>query len=105
MSVMREDTTKIVLPRSGPDDFWSLVLRRYARRGGVRAKYLAMLALRECADWPLKYIARAFGHRSTHVARCLRTIKRDIRRKFGCESSTRPGGAGMSNAETQTPKK
>ena len=82
MSTMRQDETKIVLPRSGPDDFWRLIHRHYAADDDKKWKYLAMLALRENAGWPLEHIGQVFGHPKGHVTRCLETIKGELRKRF-----------------------
>lgn len=82
MSTMRQDETKIVLPRSGPDHFWRLIHDHYAREDQRKWKYLAMLALRENAGWPLDYIGQVFGHPKGHVTRCLSSIKRELRTRF-----------------------
>lgn len=82
MSVIRQDQTKIVLPRTGPDHFWELVHEHYARDDARKWKYLAMLALRENAGWPLERIGAVFGHPKGHVTRCLSRIKAELRQRF-----------------------
>jgi hypothetical protein len=82
MSTMRTDKIKVVLPRSGPDAFWQAVIDHYAGDDDRKWTSLAMLALREDADWPLEYIARVFGYSKGHVARRLQRIKREIRKRF-----------------------
>lgn len=82
MSTMREDTTKIVLPRGGADDFWDAVHDHYANDSRQKWKQLAMLALHENAGWPLRYIGLAFSHRTGHVSRCLERIKTELRKRF-----------------------
>lgn len=79
MSIMDEDGVKRILTRNGPDDFWKFVLQNYVEPGGPRKKHVAMLALRECADWPVRHIAEVFGHRTHHVKKCLASIRRRIR--------------------------
>lgn len=80
--MMKLDETKIVLPRCGQDEFWNLVQEHYAREKPARWKYLAMLALRENAGWPLEQIGLVFGHSKGHVTRCLAAIKRELRTRF-----------------------
>lgn len=82
MSVVRSDNTKIILPRTGPDLFWELVREHFAGESQLRWKYLAMLALRENAGWPLDVIGSVFGHPKGHITRCLRHIKRDMKACF-----------------------
>ena len=82
MSVVRQNETKIVLPRTGPDHFWRIIHNHYAGDDPRKWKYLAMLALRENAGWPLEYIGQVFGHPKGHVTRCLVKIKRDLRARF-----------------------
>lgn len=82
MSVMHQDGRKILLGRGGPDEFWSTIQKHYAHENPLTWKYLAMLALRENAGWPLEYICRVFDHDKGHITRCLHLIKRDIRTRF-----------------------
>lgn len=82
MSVTRQDGSKIVLPRTGPDEFWRLIHEHYAGEDQRAWKYLAMLALRENAGWPLEHIGAVFGHPKGHVTRCLVKIKRELRQRF-----------------------
>lgn len=82
MSVVDRRDVKISLPRSGPDQFWQLIEQEFAGDDQLKWKYLAMLALRENAGWPLHSIGRAFGHPKGHVTRCLRKIKEQIGERF-----------------------
>ena len=82
MSVTKYDGRKIVLPRTGADEFWKLVQSHYAGEDGRVWKYLAMLALRENAGWPLERIGQVFGHPKGHVTRCLTKIKQELRDRF-----------------------
>ncbi|MEW4531039.1 hypothetical protein [Maioricimonas sp. JC845] len=82
MSVARQDGTKVVLPRSGPDEFWQTIREHYAGDDPRIWKYLAMLALRENAGWPLDQIGAVFGHPKGHVTRCLARIKTELRKRF-----------------------
>jgi len=75
----------VVLPRTGADDFWQRVHEHYAGDDRRRWKYLAMLALRENAGWPLDKIGQVFGHPKGHVTRCLERIKGDLRAEFRVE--------------------
>jgi len=71
-----------VLPRTGPDHFWQLIHDHYAGEDHRKWKYLAMLALRENAGWPLEQIGNVFGHPKGHITRCLAGIKRELREHF-----------------------
>ncbi|MBX3439643.1 MAG: hypothetical protein KF861_19295 [Planctomycetaceae bacterium] len=82
MSVAKPDGTKIILPRTGADEFWQTVHEHYAGDNSRVWKYLAMLALRENAGWPLDRIGDVFGHPKGHVTRCLRQIKQELRGRF-----------------------
>ncbi|MEZ6055335.1 MAG: hypothetical protein R3C01_01400 [Planctomycetaceae bacterium] len=82
MSVTHYDGTKVILPRTGMNDFWGAVQSTYAGENPLRWKYLAMLALRENAGWPLERIGKVFGHPKGHITRCLRSIKGDLKRHF-----------------------
>lgn len=82
MSVANPEGTKILLPRSGADEFWQRVHDHYAAEDPRKWKYLAMLALRENAGWPLDRIGNVFGHPKGHVTRCLTRIKSDLRAQF-----------------------
>jgi hypothetical protein len=82
MSVSRPNGTKILLPRSGPDQFWQLIHDHFAGEDSRKWKYLAMLALRENAGWPLDRIGAVFGHPKGHVTRCLSRIKHELRKEF-----------------------
>ncbi len=79
MSVMRESGERMVLPRVGRDDFWTLVHEQYAGERPERWKALAILALRENGGWPLEMIGSVFGHHRGHVSRILAKVKRDLR--------------------------
>lgn len=82
MSVSRPNGTKILLPRSGPDQFWQIIHEHFAGEDSLKWKYLAMLALRENAGWPLDRIGNVFGHPKGHVTRCLSRIKHQLREDF-----------------------
>lgn len=82
MSMVRQDDTKITLPRTGPDLFWKLVCDHFAGNDSRKWKYLAILALRENAGWPLERIGTVFGHPKGHISRCLRRIKEELREQF-----------------------
>ncbi|MCA9111882.1 MAG: hypothetical protein KDA52_18155 [Planctomycetaceae bacterium] len=82
MSVAKPNGTKVVLPRTGADEFWQTVHDHYAGDDARKWKYLAMLALRENAGWPLDRIGNVFGHPKGHITRCLRRIKEELRGSF-----------------------
>lgn len=82
MSIARQNGSKTVLPRTGPDHFWKLIHDHYAGEDQLKWKYLAMLALRENAGWPLEHIGTVFGHPKGHVTRCLTKIKHELRKNF-----------------------
>lgn len=93
MSVVNRREVKIILHRSGPTDFWMRLFRDFAgnhRQCGLRMKYLAMLALRENADWPLEEIGLVFNHPKGHVSRCLQRVKQWIREEVQMESADDP---------------
>ncbi|MCH8828727.1 MAG: hypothetical protein IID45_04020 [Planctomycetes bacterium] len=98
MSTMRADKTKIVLPRTEPDEFWELVQKHYAGCNSRRWKYLAMLALKENAGWPLQQIATAFSHSRGHVQRSIEQIKQELRERFRVS----PGHFESSDSELPT---
>ena len=79
MSIVNEENVKVLLPRSGPDDFWQIVAEEFAGRDERKWRYLAMLVLREHAGWPLEYIAKVFRHKPGHITRCLTRIKDELR--------------------------
>lgn len=79
MSVIDETGEKILLPRTGLDEFWELVRRKYAGLDPRCWKYLAMLALRENAGWSAQQIGWAFEHPRGHVTRCLHHVKAELR--------------------------
>lgn len=82
MSVARPDGTKVILPRSGADEFWLTIHQHYAGEDSRKWKYLAMLALRENAGWPLERIGQVFDHPKGHVTRCLTRIKKELQVRF-----------------------
>jgi hypothetical protein len=82
MSVSNHLGFKIVLPRQGADEFWQLIHEHFAEEDEIRWKYLAMLALRENAGWPLDAIGQVFGHCKGHVTRCISNVKRELRTRF-----------------------
>lgn len=94
MSVMGRDRQKVILPRTGPDEFWQAVRQHYADHNERKWKQLAMLALRESADWPLDLIALAFGHSPGAIARTLERTRADIRERFQVERRTAERGRG-----------
>lgn len=82
MSVMNTDSVKVILTRNGVDGVWKLLLDHYAYEDEIQWKRLAMLALREDADWPLDFIGLVFSHHKGHVQRSIEQMKREIREKF-----------------------
>ena len=82
MSVMNAKRVKVVLPRTGPDEFWTEVHRSYAGEDQRVWKYLAMFTLRVNGGWAVEHIGRAFGHPKGHVTRCLRRIETELRDRF-----------------------
>ena len=82
LSTIKKDGTKVVLPRTGPDHFWRVIHENFAGEDARKWKYLAMLALRENAGWPLEQIGAVFGHPKGHVTRCLEKIKGELRETF-----------------------
>lgn len=82
MSMIGLDGCKVILPRCGADEFWQIVHEHYAAEDARKWKYLAMLALREAAGWPLTEIGYVFGHPKGHVSRCLEAIKAELRERF-----------------------
>jgi hypothetical protein len=82
MSVVSSENLKILLPRSGPDEFWQVIRQHYAGEDARKWRYLAMLALRENAGWPLDSIGEVFGHNKGHVTRCLTAVKSELRDRF-----------------------
>lgn len=90
MSTVSADGIKVVLPRTGPEEFWTLIQNHYAEDDPLKWKYLAMLALRENCGWPLDAIGMVFGHPKGHVSRCLGVIKQELRDHFREEHPQAP---------------
>ena len=82
MSVVNELGGKVVLPRLGPDRFWTTVARHYAADNPQRWKRLAMIALHESAGWPMSCIGEVFGHNKGHVSRTIEKTKAELRHLF-----------------------
>lgn len=82
MSIINAEGQKVLLPRMGADQFWTMVLEDYAHDSPRKWKYLAMLALRVNAGWPLGSIGRVFDHDKGHVQRCLENVKRELRTRL-----------------------
>lgn len=78
---------KVFLPRTGADTFWKLIYDHYAGADERKWRYLAMLALRENAGWPLDRIGKVFGHPKGHVTRCLARIKAELRERFNVDAN------------------
>jgi hypothetical protein len=89
MSVMCRAGYKIILPRGGADEFWQLVEEHYAGADPHKWKLLAMLALRENADWNLERIGFVFGHSRGHVSRSLARIKVELRERLAPDGGER----------------
>lgn len=87
MSVANEQGVQLSLPRTGGDALWRLLDEGWAGNDAHTWKLLAMLALRENAGWPLKYISRVFGHANGHTLRCIEQAKAEIRSRFQLEPS------------------
>ncbi|HUG89430.1 MAG TPA: hypothetical protein VML55_01265 [Planctomycetaceae bacterium] len=85
MSVIGRNGLKVVLPRTGPDNFWQRIQIHYAARDGRKWKQLAMLALHEAAGWPLEFIGFAFDHPKGHIVRTLDQVKDELRDRFTVE--------------------
>ena len=98
MSVMGRDQRKVVLTRAGADEFWLAMQRHYAEDDVRKWKRLAMLALREDADWPLELIGLVFGRCKGSVLRTVERTKADLRERFRAERR-REGRGGGSGAE------
>lgn len=82
MSTTNYRGQKVILPRSGTDEFWQQIHEHYAGQDSRKWKYLAMLSLRENCGWSLEQIGLVFDHPKGHVSRCLVAIKRDLRERF-----------------------
>lgn len=82
MSITNEDGVKILLERGGPDEFWEVVARNYAKDDAFKWKYLAAMVLREMARWPVERIALALDHDKGHISRALQQIQSDLRQRF-----------------------
>ena len=82
MSTIIPNGEKIVLERCGADEFWKLVCEHYAQEDARKWKYLAILALRENAGWPLDRIGYVFNHPKGHILRCLAQVKQELRDRF-----------------------
>jgi hypothetical protein len=82
MSMIRKNGRKIVLPRAAMEQQWDLIIRHYAKADARKWKYLAMLALKENANWPLECIGHVFKHPKGHVSRCLKQVRRELNSKF-----------------------
>lgn len=82
MSVTNRIGKKVILPRTGPDEFWRLVQEHYSNEDPLKWKYLAILALRENAGWQLEQIGLVFGHPKGHITRVLRRIKEELQTRF-----------------------
>ena len=73
---------KIVLPRTGADEFWQVIHDNFAGHDEQTWKHLAMLALRENAGWPLEAIGQVFGHSKGTVSKNLSHLKQQLREHF-----------------------
>ncbi len=82
MSTIRTNGQKIILPRCGVDEQWELIIRHHAQADPRKWKYLAMLALKENAGWPLDCIGNVFEHPKGHVSRCIARTKQELRDRF-----------------------
>lgn len=82
MSMIRKNGRKVVLPRAGIEQQWDLIIRHYAKADARKWKYLAMLALKENAGWPLDCISSVFKHPKGHISRCLRRVKHELQTRF-----------------------
>jgi hypothetical protein len=85
MSMIRPNGRKVVIPRCGMQEQWELLRRYYARADARKWRYLAMLALKENAGWPLECIANAFEHPKGHISRCLVSVKQELRSTFAAQ--------------------
>jgi hypothetical protein len=82
MSTVNQKNVKVLLPRTGPDVIWQTIFEEFAEHDDRKWRYLAMLALRENAGWPLEHIAKLFHHKTGHISRCLARIKEELREVF-----------------------
>ncbi|QDT52150.1 hypothetical protein Pan44_01590 [Caulifigura coniformis] len=85
MSMIRPNGQKVVLPRSGTEQQWDLIFIHYAKTDLQKWRYLAMLALKESAGWPLDGIGNVFDHPKGHISRCLAQVKRELRARFSAQ--------------------
>jgi hypothetical protein len=93
MSMIRKNGHKVVLPRGGNEQQWELIISHYAKADSRKWKYLAMLALKENAGWPLDCISSVFKHPKGHISRCLRQVKRELQARFSPQDRLGLGGA------------
>lgn len=82
MSLRNPHGQQIELPRHGANHFWEIVQKHYAGSDQRCWRYLAILALRENAGWPLEQIGQVFGHPKGHVTRILRKVKQELKDRF-----------------------
>jgi hypothetical protein len=82
MSMIRKNGRKVVLPRASMEQQWDLIIGHYAKADSRKWKYLAMLALKENAGWPLECIGHVFSHPKGHISRCLKQVKRELHSRF-----------------------
>jgi len=83
--MIRTNGHKVILPRSGTEQQWDLIISHYAEADLRKWKYLAMLALKESAGWPLDCIGNVFEHPKGHISRCLAQVKHELRARFSAE--------------------
>jgi hypothetical protein len=82
MSMIRPNGNKVMLPRGVNKQQWDLITRHYAKTDARKWKYMAMLALKENAGWPLECIGLVFKHPKGHVSRCIARVKRELQIRF-----------------------
>ena len=75
MSTVDRNLQKIILPRSGPDEFLASAIQALPGDLRRRHKLALMLYLRYACGVRLEQIGNAFGHHKGHVLRMLRLAK------------------------------
>lgn len=99
MTVINEEKQRVLLSRMGSDPLWKTIAQHYAGEDPRRWKRLAMIALYECAEWPIGCIARLFGHTKGHVSRTIEKTRAELRRQF---ADGRKQPAGLKQPSTST---
>jgi len=82
MTIVNRRQQRVVLERSGIDQFWRTLQEHYAGTRASRWRRLAMLSLRVNSGWTLEQLGLLFHRDKSEIARALAAVRKQLRARF-----------------------